>query len=740
MTAPTNPFTSALGAHKEEQQVHPAAYHNPHNPFVSSNSSTAVSSPLPPSTSSTNPFATSHGFEQREEASSSPLAQTNTNQYGSITDDLSGLDFGQSTNSTTLSQGQSASQFGQQERVPSTQHYESTQQSEPTFADNSSTQPAAAMTTMYAAPPGPPPGVLDTPSHFTGQGAGISQQYVPNNTETYPSLAESDEAYARNLLAEDEDRVRRRQEQRNAGRSSGQVGNGNQSVSRTGPATSQGGFVAPLPTPSRPSNTNEEKQWNTKEVYWQGRVQRIIIQNENGPCSLIALCNMLLLRGTLQLTPEDRPAVSYSYLSSLLGEHLIDVITTSGSESAMDLEAALSILPQTQTGLDVNVCFDSIHGFAVEQSPEEVSSSLIDLGGEGSSAVKSGRAKKEKEMQRGELALFKLCNAPLVHGWIADVDDKETWAAVVQRAGNYDKALDRVVAGDELAKGTVVENNAQTNGGGSGYSVDGLQPEEALVVKDAHLIRNFLEATASQLTYPGLYALSTTLQRGTTYALFRNSHLSVLYRPTEEELRQALDSSYEATDAAQPQLYQLVTDSTLESEDTIVWESVEDVDGSASRFYDGKFRQSRVQDFVGRQDASRGGGQVSEDADFAYAQQLQDRESERASRYAQQGQRGQRTSQQQGGGVDRYANGNTSSNGGGNAISRMLAARKAGKRAPSSSAQRENSNAMNATGEEPSTYQPPSSNYPAPAVTSDAPAPGEEYAPPKKDKWYKKIF
>ncbi|PWN32543.1 uncharacterized protein FA14DRAFT_114243, partial [Meira miltonrushii] len=260
------------------------------------------------------------------------------------------------------------------------------------------------------------------------------------------------------------------------------------------------------------------------------------------------------LRGTVQITPEDRPAVSYSYLSSMLGEHLIDAISTNPG-AALDLEAALSILPQTQYGLDVNVKFSAIDAFATESEHTEA-----------------------------PLALFKLCNVPLVHGWLADQADAETWAAVVERAGNYDKALDRVVAGDDIAK--TAEGDASFDVRAA-QVMDTISPEQRVIVQDASLIRRFLESTATQLTYPGLYALSTSLERGVLYALFRNSHLSVLYRPTEEELLQAASSS---DMHSQPQLYQLVTDSTLENEDSIVWESVEDIDGSASRFFDGKFR------------------------------------------------------------------------------------------------------------------------------------------------------
>lgn len=750
MTAPTNPFASALEAHKDEEQTS-----NSHNPFVSCSSAAppAASSAFPTSNSTgpTNPFAQSSTYTGLGSADPYTIQdnpslsnQAGTHRFESandISNQLCGLDFSDPpASSATTNSTQSASAFPAYIQQPSraTEEPSHFNPVDSTPSAYQASEPQASMATTYASPPGPPPAQYGGSNYtaYTSQEPVAPQQMSNLGTGNAASQSESDEAFARRLLAEDEARVNQDRQQPNEFTGSAYPTSQSHSVSHAIPSTTVGG-AAPVLAPSRPRDPNEEKQWNTKEIYWQGRLQRIIIQNENGPCSLIALCNVLLLRGTLQITPEDRPAVSYSYLASLLGEHLIDVISTSGSSSAMDLEAALSILPQTQYGLDVNVKFASIFGFSVDESPEMASSSLIDMIGDASAATPNA----ENQKQRGELALFKLCNVPLVHGWLADEDDKETWGAVVERSGDYDKALDRVVAGDEVAKGTVVENGQ----GSTGEAFVADTPQDSILFKDAILIRNFLEATATQLTYPGLYALSTKLERGVPYALFRNSHLSVLYRPTEDQLRQAADPSLSIQEPAQPQLYQLVTDSTLENEDGIVWESVEDVDGGASRFFDGKFRQSKLpQDFIGnRGSTGQGGGRVDEDADFAYAQQLQDQECQRARRY-QSGSNRQSSGRNQYGrpplggyprpGADR----SSSPSGNGNLISRMLANRKSNKRAPSSSARLEHSlaNNLGGTSTQPQSSQP---DYSRNEPSTDGPAPGQEYEP-KKDKWYKKIF
>ncbi|PWN89886.1 hypothetical protein FA10DRAFT_301187 [Acaromyces ingoldii] len=572
----------------------------------------------------------------------------------------------------------------------------------------------------FAPPPGPPPG------HEAGSTA-PSDQIV------------ADEAYARQLLASEQKRAQRHrnpEDQRHG--SSGQYALA--ASSSDAPRSSYRRQEQPLngtyATQPAARDANEEKQWNTKEIYWRGRSQRIVLQNENGPCSLIALCNVLFLRGTLTITPEDRPAVSYSYLSSLLAEHLLDVIR---DDSALDLEAALSILPQTQTGLDVNVRFDAIDGFAVEEKTQPSS----EPSGSSSSAAAALPAKTDADKQRGELALFKLCNVPLVHGWLADKDDKETYAAVVERAGDYDRALDRVVAGDELAKGTIVGGSA------SGFGAENLSAEQGVVVNDAVLIRNFLESTATQLTYPGLYALSTTLERGVPYALFRNSHLSVIYRPLDQEVAATSGDAIEPG-SAPPALYQLVTDATLETEDNVVWESLEDIDGSASRFFDAKFRPAKVtQDFVGRrnqQQQQEFGQGYTEDGDMALAQQLQEEERDRVRRH--QAARASRRQQQQ-----QQTNFTSSSGGqgGGNVISRMLAARKSNKRAPSSQVHLRNEVAdgmggrpVDASSARQQQQQQTQQLTPAQTEAQAAQAQmradlGEGSGEPKKTKWWKKF-
>ncbi|QRW18265.1 choline transport protein [Rhizoctonia solani] len=71
---------------------------------------------------------------------------------------------------------------------------------------------------------------------------------------------------------------------------------------------------------------SEVDVWQLKELQWppddETRAMiKIITQNENGPCGLIALCNILILRGDITIQPPERRA--YEYLAGLIADHIL---------------------------------------------------------------------------------------------------------------------------------------------------------------------------------------------------------------------------------------------------------------------------------------------------------------------------------------------------------------------------------------------------------------------------------
>ena len=212
------------------------------------------------------------------------------------------------------------------------------------------------------------------------------------------------------------------------------------------------------------------------------------------------------------------------------------------------------------------------------------------------------RPQMRKDLGGGEgLELFSHANIPLVHGWLVDPSSPEYEA--VQRAGDYDNGVNVVAEADHLTHGRLVvdENEAGGSSSGAGDSShggkqsDAWTAEERTKVEDGTLsplsmfhsthsipleaisIRQFLNATQSQLTYHGLFHLASVLSPHTLSALFRGSHLSVIYKsaPTERN--------------PNPTLYTLVTDQSFLREPSVVWEKFGDVDGQGAEFVDSNF-------------------------------------------------------------------------------------------------------------------------------------------------------
>ncbi|PHT92519.1 hypothetical protein T459_00401 [Capsicum annuum] len=152
----------------------------------------------------------------------------------------------------------------------------------------------------------------------------------------------------------------------------------------------------------------KEMVYKTKVIQFLGRTMPIILQNDNGPCPLLAICNVLLLKNNLSLSP-DIPEVSQEKLLSLVAERLIDSNSNINDKDAgyvenqqQNIADAIDLLPRLATGIDVNIKFRRIDDF---------------------------------EFTR-ECAIFDLLDIPLYHGWIVDPQDHDTVNAIGSKSYN----------------------------------------------------------------------------------------------------------------------------------------------------------------------------------------------------------------------------------------------------------------------------------------------------------------
>lgn len=162
---------------------------------------------------------------------------------------------------------------------------------------------------------------------------------------------------------------------------------------------------------------------------------------------------------------------------------------------------------------------------------------------------------------------------------------------------DYDTAVTLIADADYITQGRLLGHDDDDQAGPS--ATTSYSDEERLKIEQGQCVqssprltltprslaivaRQFLDATQSQLTYHGLFQLASTLEPGSLVALFRNAHLSVVYKSPGSDTAHPKETQ----DAA---LYALVTDDVFLHEPTIVWERLEDVDGGWSTFVDSDF-------------------------------------------------------------------------------------------------------------------------------------------------------
>lgn len=158
-----------------------------------------------------------------------------------------------------------------------------------------------------------------------------------------------------------------------------------------------------------------ENMFPTKRIIYQDREVPILMQNENGPCPLLALSNVLLLRGDISIH-ADVANVSFSDLTSYLAGYMLESNTL--SESNLELRAnqqqnltdGMALFPKLNRGLDVNVRFDKVDGLEYSE----------------------------------DLVIFDLMHVRLLHGWLVDPQDRATHAVVGRLT--YNQLVEKVIS------------------------------------------------------------------------------------------------------------------------------------------------------------------------------------------------------------------------------------------------------------------------------------------------------
>ena len=115
-----------------------------------------------------------------------------------------------------------------------------------------------------------------------------------------------------------------------------------------------------------------QQQYHIRRIRFLNREVGILLQAENGPCPLLAICNVLLLRNQLEIHP-DEGSISFGRLVTLLANQLFEanpqLLQSPGQEPSspnkgaivanqrQQLDDAIGLLSVLERGLDVNVQF-----------------------------------------------------------------------------------------------------------------------------------------------------------------------------------------------------------------------------------------------------------------------------------------------------------------------------------------------------------------------------------------------
>ena len=356
----------------------------------------------------------------------------------------------------------------------------------------------------------------------------------------------------------------------------------------------------------------------------QGQQTKILLQNENGPCPLIACANALLLSSKISL-PESsirNNVASIDDVVNMLASHALkqnpqrihNVVTSASTSASMSTTSRITtaVDKSSQEGEITNN--NDVDDDTKDRVRAHYINELLILfptlqhGMDVNPQFTLGPTGCEYTIG---VSAFDFMGVDLVHGWLVDVEQDGDLAAIIGRK-TYNELIDLIVKSQEagLISDQLTEKIAQLNkgkeekeeedGDGEGdaqtiYSStssvnsflfknenekelhklhDELQIQNDIAARGS-VVQQFLDESSHQLTYAGLTKLHSHVKEGHLCVFFRNNHFATL-------------TKHEGI------LYLLVTDLGYSGVNEVVWEKLDDISGDTD-LYDESFRKSMVQ-------------------------------------------------------------------------------------------------------------------------------------------------
>ena len=419
---------------------------------------------------------------------------------------------------------------------------------------------------------------------------------------------------------------------------------------------------APVP----PHGDDDRDFFKVKRIDFLGAKRAIVCQNENGPCPLLGIVNVLLLRNAVTLQGDpDRPEVSTQELMSLVATRILDNnarMATTGTDvdgasvkgtdfEAMDAEQAeamrqnqeqnvsdaMAVLPSLATGLDVNVRFR--HALDFEFTAELAIFDLLDVTlchawvcdadyyPEASSAIGS-RGYNQLMERMIELTCAaedaeKYLSERMNDGSVPGAEDADTALPIrssPRRSRSEEELVQRAMQMSLEEGGVKPEVNeeevvssivAELVDRASSSALDQppidtsstQQDNLATVVAEKLALHEFLDSSASQSTRGGLQSALSSIKERELVVFFRNNHFSTAF-------------------SLNGVLYNLVTDQGYLGEPDVVWEVLAvgaDRGADTAVPPEGSFVNGAFKAFKPHEDPAALGAGTDEDAQMAAA-------------------------------------------------------------------------------------------------------------------------
>eukprot|EP00286_Rhodomonas_abbreviata_P000420 CAMPEP_0181291282 /NCGR_PEP_ID=MMETSP1101-20121128/1882_1 /TAXON_ID=46948 /ORGANISM="Rhodomonas abbreviata, Strain Caron Lab Isolate" /LENGTH=197 /DNA_ID=CAMNT_0023395659 /DNA_START=214 /DNA_END=804 /DNA_ORIENTATION=- len=180
---------------------------------------------------------------------------------------------------------------------------------------------------------------------------------------------------------------------------------------------------------------NADDVYRIKTVTYNNKRVPILMQNENGPCPLLAISNILLLQQKIHIH-HDLAYINFRQLIQIVGDYLVEFNPPHPNpemqaNQQQQIADALAVLPKLGRGLDVNIRFQKISDFEYTD----------------------------------ELSVLDMLGMNMVHGWLCDPQDVETKEVIKDLS--YNQLICELVELDHVATTSQPAASAAQNAEGA---------------------------------------------------------------------------------------------------------------------------------------------------------------------------------------------------------------------------------------------------------------------------------